>query len=188
MTMHTPTMMIELKRRYLLQQPSAARNRMIMTASIVLLLLIGWLDNITDYEFGFFIFYFIPVAITAWFVGKRSGLFAAVAAAICWYFSDYYTEHPYSRAYFLYWDLFMRLISFITTALTITRIRQMLTNEENLNARLERTLQELTAMKGMPPRCMGCHVLHDPTATRPYNELDEQEKGVEGEFYPKSDS
>jgi K+-sensing histidine kinase KdpD len=180
MTMQTTPKLNELKRRYLFQQPSAARNRIIMTACMALLLLIGWLDNITDYEFGFFIFYFIPVAITAWFVGKRSGLFAAVAAAICWYFSDYYTEHPYSRAYFLYWDLFMRLISFITTALTITRIRQMLTNEENLNARLERTLQELTALKGMPRRCVGCPVLHDPDAVHPLNESEQPQKSVEG--------
>lgn len=180
MAMHTPPQLIELKKRYLLHRPSAARSRMIVSASIVILLLIGWLDNITDYEFGFFIFYFIPVALTSWYVGRTHGVCVGVASAVCWYFSDFYTEHPYSRAYLVYWDMFMRLISFVTTAVTISRIRQMLTNEEDLNAKLERTLQELTALKGMPPRCVGCHVLHDPTATRPHNELDEQKKGVEG--------
>ena len=163
----------ELKGRYLLQPPSAARNRIFMSISIAILLLIGWLDNITGYEFGFFIFYFIPVAIASWYVGKQQGIFVAVASAICWYLSDRYTNHPYSKSYLIYWEMFMRLISFITTSLTISRIRQMLTNEENLNAKLERTLQELTALKGMPPRCVGCHVLHDPTATRPRNENEE---------------
>ena len=103
-----------------------------------------------------------------------------MASAVCWYFSDFYTEHPYSRAYLVYWDMFMRLISFVTTAVTISRIRQMLTNEENLNAKLERTLEELTSLKGMPPRCVGCHVLHDPTATRPRNEKDDPREIVEG--------
>jgi len=177
--MQTPPKLIELRRRYLLQQPSAARNRAIVAASVTILLLIGWLDNITDYEFGFFIFYFIPVALTSWYVGRARGVCVGVASAICWYLSDFYTEHPYSRAYLVYWDMFMRLISFVTTAVTISRIRQMLTNEEDLNARLERTLEELTALKGMPPRCMGCHVLHDSSATRPYNELDEPQKAVE---------
>jgi len=31
------------------------------------LALIGWLDYITGYEFVFFIFYFIPVAIATWY-------------------------------------------------------------------------------------------------------------------------
>ena len=170
--MQAPPRVAELKDRYLLLQPSAARNRILMAASAAVLLLIGWLDNITGYEFGFFIFYFIPVAIASWYVGRRHGLFIAVASAICWYLSDRYTNHPYSKAYFIYWEMFMRLISFITTSLTVSRIRQMLTNEEHLNAKLERTLQELTALKGMPPRCVGCHVLHDPIAPRPSAERD----------------
>lgn len=177
--MQTPPLLIELRRRYLFHRPSVARNRVVLTASVVILLLIGWLDNITAYEFGFFIFYFIPVAISSWYVGRRPGIFVGVASAICWYFSDFYTEHPYSRAYLVYWDMFMRLISFVTTAVTISRIRQMLTNEENLNARLERTLQELTALKGMPPRCVGCPVLHDPDAKNPLREADDTQKDPE---------
>jgi hypothetical protein len=172
-------LLAELKRQHLLQQPSAARNRMIVAASVTILLLIGWLDNITDYEFGFFIFYFIPVALTSWYVGRSRGVCVGVASAVCWYFSDFYTEHPYSRAYLIYWDMFMRLISFVTTAVTISRIRQMLTNEEHLNAKLERTLQELTVLKGMPPRCMGCPVLHDPEAEHPLNEADDTPKAAE---------
>src|SRR6185369_4928533 len=102
-----------------------------------------------------------------------------VASAVCWYFSDLYTEHPYSRAYLIYCDMSMRLISFVTTAVTISHIRQMLTNEEYLNARLERTLQELTALKRMPPRCMGCPVLHNPEVEHPHNEADDTPKAAE---------
>jgi len=126
---------------------SPARDRLVYAGSVFLLLLIGWLDFVTGYEFGFFIFYFIPVSVSAWFAGKRPGLFMAVASAICWYVSDKYTNHPYSHAYFIYWEMFMRLISFLTTALTIAKIRQMLINEVHLNHKLEEALRELGKLR-----------------------------------------
>ncbi|GFE60508.1 DUF4118 domain-containing protein [Geobacter sp. AOG2] len=126
---------------------SPARGRAVYAGSFFLLLLIGWLDYVTGYEFGFFIFYFIPVSVSAWFAGKRPGLLMAVASAICWYISDQYTNHPYSHAYFIYWEMFMRLISFLTTALTISKIRQMLINEVLLNHKLEEALHELGKLR-----------------------------------------
>jgi len=121
--------------------------KLVDSVSLLVLLLIGWLDYITGYEFGFFIFYFIPVAIAAWFCGKRSGLAIAFASALVWYLSDKYTHHPYSEAFFIYWEMFMRLISFLTTALTVSRIREMLLKEERLNAELRSALQEVQELK-----------------------------------------
>jgi hypothetical protein len=117
-----------------------------------ILLFIGWLDYITGYEFGFFIFYFIPVSISAWLCGKRSGVTMAFAAAVCWLLSDKLTRHPYPNAYFIYWEMFMRYLSFLTTALTITKIRIMLLNEERLNGELQTALQEIKDLK----RCIPC--------------------------------
>jgi len=100
------------------------------------LLLIGWLDYITGYEFGFFIFYFIPVAIAGWYCGSRDGIIIAIASAVCWYLSDLFTHHPYSRAIFIYWEMFMRLLSFLTTAVTLSKIRNLVLNEERMIAEL----------------------------------------------------
>ena len=118
-------------------------RRTAMLFSGFVLLSLGWLDNITGYEFGFFIFYFIPVAIAAWYGGRKEGIATAVCAAICWYVSDRLTHHPYSRAYFIYWETFMRLISFLTTSLTLSRIRDLVLNEEKLLADLLAAQDEL---------------------------------------------
>ena len=118
-------------------------RRTAMLFSGFVLLSLGWLDNITGYEFGFFIFYFIPVAIAAWYGGRKEGIATAVCAAICWYVSDRLTHHPYSRAYFIYWETFMRLISFLTTSLTLSRIRDLVLNEEKLLADLVAAQDEL---------------------------------------------
>lgn len=115
----------------------------VRVASLAVLFLLGWLDYITGYEFGFFIFYFIPVAIAAWYCGPRDGITIAIASAVCWYLSDRFTHHPYSRAYFVYWEMFMRLLSFLTTAITLSKIRNLVLNEERMIAELLKARRRL---------------------------------------------
>src|SRR5512137_2328288 len=90
----------------------------------VLLLLITWIDWISGYEFELFVFYFVPVGIAAWFLGRGWGLVFAVASAVGWYFADRLALHPYSNQLFVYWATLMRLLSYFTTALTLSAIRR----------------------------------------------------------------
>ena len=119
----------------------------VAAASLAVLGGIGWLDYVTGYEFGFFIFYFIPVAISSWYCGRSLGLQVAFGSAFVWYLSDKYTHHPYSHSYLIYWEMFMRLLSFLTTTLTISRIRTMVLQEERLLAELLAARQELECLK-----------------------------------------
>jgi hypothetical protein len=125
----------------------AGRCGTVEAVTLAVLGCIGALDYVTGYEFGFFIFYFIPVAISSWYCGRRQGLQIAFGSAIVWYLSDKYTHHPYSHAYFIYWEMFMRLLSFLTTTLTISRIRSMVMNEERMLAELLTVRQELECLK-----------------------------------------
>jgi hypothetical protein len=125
----------------------AGRCDYVEAISFAVLGIIGVLDYITGYEFGFFIFYFIPVAISSWYCGRRLGLQVAFGSAIVWYLSDKFTHHPYSHSYFIYWEMFMRLLSFLTTTFTISRIREMVLNEERLLAKLISAEKELEQLK-----------------------------------------
>ena len=111
------------------------------------LFLLCWLDLITGYEFGFFIFYFVPVSFAAWYGGRKEGIVMAVMCGICWYLSDRLSHHPYSRPYFIYWETFMRLVSFLTTSMTLSRIRDMVLHEEKLAAELTATQEELKQLR-----------------------------------------
>lgn len=132
-------------KQWRLSRPDAFSGRCgtIEATSLAVLMLIGGLDYITGYEFGFFIFYFIPVAISSWYCGRRQGLQIAFGSALVWYLSDKYTHHPYSHSYFIYWEMFMRLLSFLTTTMTIARIRTMVLNEEKLLGELLTMRKEL---------------------------------------------
>ena len=109
-----------------------ARRVLLYACSAVLLAAISWIDYVTGYEFGFFIFYFVPVAVAAWYGSRTAGVSFAVAAGVCWYLSDRLSLHPYSHALLIYWETFMRMVSFLTIALTLSHIRRDLRRREDL--------------------------------------------------------
>jgi K+-sensing histidine kinase KdpD len=118
------------------------RNFIIGIVSLITLLIIAWLDYITGYEFGFFIFYFIPVSISAWYNGRKAGLIMACMSAACWYLSDYYSHHPYSKSFLIYWEMWIRWLTFLTTAFTVAKIRELMDREEQLKMELLKAVKD----------------------------------------------
>ena len=125
------------------------RHLIISIVSLITLFLIGWLDFITGYELGFFIFYFIPVSISAWFNGRKSGLLMACMSAACWYMSDYYSHHPYSKAYLIYWEMWIRWLTFLTTAFTVAKIRELIDREKQLKIELTKVIKDNDELRGL---------------------------------------
>jgi hypothetical protein len=119
----------------------------IMLTSIAFLLLFGWIDYVTGYEFGFFIFYFIPVSIAAWYGGRTPGIAMACASAVCWFLADRMAHHPYPRPYLAYWETFARYISFMTTALTFSKIHETVDSGQRVREELDRALEENRELK-----------------------------------------
>ena len=118
------------------------RHLIISIISFTTLIVIGWLDYITGYEFGFFIFYFIPVSISAWLNGRKAGLLMACMSAACWYLSDFYSHHPYSKSFLIYWEMWIRWLTFLTTAFTVAKIRELVEREKQLKIELTKVIKD----------------------------------------------
>ena len=125
------------------------RHLIINIISFITLLVIGWLDYITGYELGFFIFYFIPVSISAWLNGRKAGLIMACMSAACWYLSDYYSHHPYSKSYLIYWEMWIRWLTFLTTAFTVAKIRELMDREKQLKNELAKVNKDNDELRGL---------------------------------------
>jgi len=52
------------------------------------MIIIGIIDLITGYELNFFVFYFIPVSITAWYIGLPTSVGMSVLCAMVWFVVD----------------------------------------------------------------------------------------------------
>jgi len=57
------------------------------------------------------------------------------------------THHLYPRPYLVYWETFARYISFLTAALTFSKIRETVHNGQRLREELDRALGENRELK-----------------------------------------
>jgi signal transduction histidine kinase len=123
-----------------------ARARSALAVASVLLAAIAWIDYATGFELEFFVFYFVPVAIGAWYVGRRSALLLAVAAASCWYASDRLSGHGYSSAYLVYWQTGVRFASFLIIALALSAVQTARRRQEAVLHAVSHDLREPLAV------------------------------------------
>lgn len=117
---------------------------------------VGAVDYVTDKELGFYVFYFIPVALLAWRVGRPSAIVMSVCATSVWYASDTLSGHAYSSEWIRAWNSCVRLASFLAIGLTVARACRSLASERALNLELSHTLAEVRQLSGLLPICASC--------------------------------
>ena len=145
------------------------RKVVILGGALLLLVLLGWIDYLTGYELGFFIFYSAPVGIAAWYVGRRSGIAMALAASLTWWLADMYAGEKYSSRFYFYWNTAIRFGCFVLNAITISRIRDMLLAQRRLDGALSEAREEVRKLAAALPFCPSCHQPHrgEPSAPSP---------------------
>jgi nitrogen fixation/metabolism regulation signal transduction histidine kinase len=111
--------------------------------SILLFLAIAYLDLITGYDLGFFVFYFIPISIIAWYAGRPFAMILSLLAAVAWLLVDQMSNHPYSNWTYPFWNAFVRCTSFVILALAISEIKAMLEKEKQLKQELSQALDKI---------------------------------------------
>lgn len=136
------------------------RKAAIFGGALLLLVLLGWIDYRTGYELGFFVFYSAPVGITAWYVGRRSGIVMALAASLTWWLADFYAGAKYSSRFYFYWNTAIRFGCFVLNAVTIARIHDMLSTQRRLDAQLGEAREEVRKLAAALPFCPRCHQPH----------------------------
>ncbi len=126
-------------------------------AGIVALTLgIGFIDYVTGYEFNFFVFYFLPISMAAWFLGIVPAVAMSLVSVTIWYLADYYTGHRYSTYLFAIWNTIILLVSFLAIGWTMARLRELLQRERQVRQKLEQTISEVKVLEGILPICASC--------------------------------
>ncbi|MGB2821338.1 MAG: PAS domain S-box protein [Phycisphaerae bacterium] len=84
----------------------------------------GILDHLTGPEIAFSPFYVVPIALAAWFAGKRAGVLMAFFSAGTWLAADLFPPH-YSHPAIVYWNAIARLSTFLLVALLLSHLRSL---------------------------------------------------------------
>jgi hypothetical protein len=140
-----------------------SRGSFVFAGCFLLLLLVGWLDYMTGYELGFFVFYTVPVGLTAWYVGRWPGIGMALMATAAWWLADALVGAKYSSHFSFWWNSTVHFAAFVINAVTIAKIRMDLRQRDALAARLEATRETLRATARALPACPLCGKPHLPT-------------------------
>ena len=121
-------------------------SRWLGFAGLACIPLVGWLDHKTGPAISCALFYIPPVAMAAWFGGRRLGLIAAFASAAAWFTAGIPESAEFSAPLIYSWNATTRLLIFSLVALLVAALRQrrdqLQTVIQQQNARLELEMAE----------------------------------------------
>ena len=100
------------------------RRALILLASILMVPLVEYGDYLTGPEASFDLFYFVPVALTAWYVGRRGGLAVAFLCATASGVADYIDGGDV-----VYWNAFVHLVVLSIFGIVLSVLRGVLDRE-----------------------------------------------------------
>lgn len=122
----------------------------------VVVLLLGWADWVTGTELNFFVFYFVPVAITAWSLGFGAAVTISILSATVWFLANDLAGKTFPAHGFAVWNTGIRLVSFLSIGFAIARMRQLMDREHATSVALQKALSEVKVLEAFLPICAQC--------------------------------
>ena len=126
-----------------MNQPSMIFRVKVILASLANLAAVSYIVYLTGYHFLFFVFFFIPVALCGWYLGRPSVVCMAILSGMSWCFVDILSNHPYPFEVVRYWNSFICFIAFAIIGLLLQRLRQSLKEQMQARKDLQQALDEL---------------------------------------------
>ena len=95
-------------------------------------LLVGGIDYLTGNELSIGLLYLGPVAVGAWYAGRRIGVGVAMLSCASWYIAELAGGSHYSHSAIPVWNAIVRLGFFLTTGLLLAALRESLLAQREL--------------------------------------------------------
>lgn len=119
-------------------------------------IIIGLIDWVSGYDLTFFVFFFLPVSIAAWFIGLGASMATAFLSAVVWFWADFQSGHLHSSHFSAVWNTTNRLAAFILIGWAVSKIRELLDRQQKLVVQLQQSLAEIKVLEGFLPICCAC--------------------------------
>jgi hypothetical protein len=115
----------------------------VITASLANLLVLSYIVYLAGYNFLFFIFFFIPVSLCGWYLGRVSVVCMAILSGVSWCLVDIFSNHFYPSELCRYANTVICFLAFAIIGLLLQRLRHSLTDQLRVSQKLEKALDEL---------------------------------------------
>ena len=107
----------------------------VILASLANLLALSYIVYLTGQNFLFFVFFFIPVALCGWHLGRLSVFCMAVLSGMSWCVLDILSNHGYPSELFRGVNTLICFLAFATIGLLVQGLRQSLQEQLRVLAR-----------------------------------------------------
>jgi len=99
----------------------------------LLVLIIGYIDYITDQQISLSFFYLIPVLFITWLRTRERGITLSIFGTIVWLTIDINSGTNYFHPAVPYWNAVIVLCFFITSTIILSSLKTALKNEKKLS-------------------------------------------------------
>jgi hypothetical protein len=115
----------------------------VILASLANLLVLSYVAYLAGYHFLFFVFFFIPVSLCGWYLGRLSVVCMAILTGVAWCVVDILSDHQYPVEVFRYANSLLCFMAFAIIGLLLQNLRQSLHRQVEARHELENALEEL---------------------------------------------
>jgi hypothetical protein len=114
----------------------------VILASLANLVVLSYIVFLTGHNILFFVFFFIPVSLCGWHLGRISVLCMAVLSGVSWCVVDILSNHEYPSEMFRYANSLICFLAFATIGLLVQGLRRSLSEQLRVRQDLEQALEE----------------------------------------------
>lgn len=136
--------------------PKFARLIPFVVGGYGMLPILGWLDALTGVELNFFLFYFFPVTIAAWGLGRTHAIVVALLSTAIWFMVNDKGRSLAGGNFSETWNTVIRLIAFLYVGYIISRLRSARNLAQGEAEVAQRALREVRVLQSILPICCEC--------------------------------
>ncbi len=114
----------------------------VILAALANLLVLSYIAYLTRHNFLFFVFFFVPVAMCGWYLGRLSVFCLSVMSGMSWCVLDILSNHEYPSELFRYANSLLCFLAFAIIGLLVQGLRQSLMEQMRVRQELEKALEE----------------------------------------------
>jgi hypothetical protein len=115
----------------------------VILASLANLLVLSYGVYLAGYHFLFFVFFFIPVSLCGWYLGRVSVVCMAILTGVAWCVVDILSNHQYPMEAFRYANTVICFLAFAIIGLLVQSVRRSLHQQLEVRCELEKALDEI---------------------------------------------
>jgi len=108
-------------------------NKLILIViGFILIVIVGFLDFLTGYEYSFSVFYVLPISLITWNSSQQLGFLASFASACIWLTAQISSGQHYSHSFILFWNTVIQFSFFCIIVILLTLVKNLVQRERQL--------------------------------------------------------